>query len=123
MSTPQTWTLEFAQRPWTTNAERKGNRWQRHDIVKVWRGAFFWLAKQHRIPPLEWASFTIEPYQHGGRLQDTGAQHPAVKAAIDGLVDAKVLTDDSPEYVRSITFLPTQRGKNALVLHVEGIPR
>jgi hypothetical protein len=118
-----TWILEFPERPWTTNAERKGNKWDRHRLVKQWRGGFYWLAKNAEIPPLHWAQFTIEPYQHGGRLQDTGAQHPAVKAAIDGLVDAKVLVDDSPEYVRYIKYLPTQRGKNSLVLIVEGEPR
>lgn len=116
----QTWTLEYAQRPWTTNLERKGNRWDRASRTKEWRGAFYWLAKKERLPALEWMTVKVEPYQHGGRLQDVGACHPSVKAAIDGLVDAKVIPDDSPEYLHAIEFLPPQRGRNSLVLHVTG---
>lgn len=69
---------------------------------------------------MEWAHFEVQPYQKGGRLQDTGACHPAVKAAIDGIVDAGVLLDDSPQYVKSIRFLPTERGKDGLTLRFWG---
>lgn len=37
-------------------------------------------------------------------VADTGACVGAVKAAIDGLVDARVLTGDTGDIVRSITF-------------------
>lgn len=70
---------------------------------------------------MEWINITVEPFQHGGRLQDVAACNPSVKAAIDGIVDAGVLPDDSSEYVRSITFTAPQRGRNALVLHISGI--
>ena len=83
--------LEFTQRPWTTNAERAGNRWERASLVKQWRGAFELLAKSEKIPPMSWISVTVEPHQKGGRLQDVGACNPAVKAAIDGIVDAGIL--------------------------------
>ena len=96
--------LEFNQRPWTTNAERKGNRWERAELVKVWRSAFQILAKSERIPPMTWMSVTVEPHQKGGRLQDVGACHPSVKAAIDGIVDAGVLPDDSSQYLRSLIY-------------------
>lgn len=108
-------------RPWTTNAERKHGHWAaRAALVSTWRKYFAHAAAN--FPALDWASFEVEPWQKGGRLQDTGACHPAVKAAIDGLVDAGVLVDDSPEYVRAITFLPTQRGKDGLTLRVQGEP-
>jgi hypothetical protein len=35
---------------------------------------------------------------------DTAACYPAVKAAIDGLVDAGVIPDDDPEHVVEIRF-------------------
>ena len=115
--------LEFDKRPWTTNAERAGNRWERASLTKEWREAFAWLAKAEQIPAMSWISVTVEPHQKGGRLQDVGACNPAVKAAIDGLVDAGILPDDSPEYVRSLIFLPPQRDKNSLVIYIRGAKR
>jgi len=106
-------------RPWTTNAERKHGHWgARAALVSTWRQYF--ALKARGIPPLEWAHFEVQPFQKGGRLQDTGACHPAVKAAIDGIVDAGVLVDDSPEYVKSIRFLATERGKDGLTLRFWG---
>lgn len=114
--------MTFEQRPWTTNAERAENRYRRAEMIKVWREAYFWLAKQQKIPPMRWITVTAEPHQKMGRLQDVGACNPAVKAAVDGLVDAGVLPDDSSAYMRSLTFLPPVKGKNSLVLTIRGEP-
>jgi hypothetical protein len=114
------WELTLEQRPWTTNSERAGNRWQRAENVKTWRTAFCLLAKSKKIPTLENCEVTVYVYQKGGRLQDVAACNPAVKAAIDGLVDAKVMIDDSPKYLHSITFVAPQRGRNALTLILKG---
>ena len=115
--------LELAQRPWTTNGERAGNRWQRAELVKTWRSAFHILAKSEQMPEMEWISVTVEPHQKGGRLQDVGACNPAVKAAIDGIVDAGVLPDDSSQYVKSLIFLPPRNDKNSLVLYIRGVEK
>lgn len=115
--------LEFAQRPWTTNAERAGNRWERADLVKTWRSAFHVLAKSEQMPEMEWITVTVEPHQKGGRLQDVGACNPAVKAAVDGIVDAGVLPDDSPQYMKSLVFLPPQNDRNSLVLYIRGVKK
>jgi hypothetical protein len=112
--------LELAQRPWTTNGERAGNRWQRAELVKTWRSAFLILAKSEKMPEMEWISVIVEPHQKGGRLQDVGACNPAVKAAIDGIVDAGVLPDDSPKYMKSLIFLAPQNDRNSLVLYIRG---
>ena len=112
--------LEFNQKPWTTNAERAGNRWQRAELTKTWRKAFELLAKSEKIPPMSWISVTVQPHQKGGRLQDVGACNPAVKAAIDGIVDAGILPDDSSQYVRSLIFLPPIKGKDSLVIYIRG---
>ena len=40
----------------------------------------------------------------GRKPQDLGAQFPVAKAALDGLVDAGGIPDDSPDYVRELTF-------------------
>jgi len=112
--------LTYENRPLTTNAERRGNRWGRADHVKHWRDTFAWLAKAERIPRMAWLDITAQPTQARGRLQDTAACNPSVKAAIDGLVDAGIVPDDTGTYVRKITFLPCLRGPDRLTLIIEG---
>lgn len=112
--------LEFNQRPWTTNKERSQNRHRRAEMTKMWRDAFHFLAKAQRIPSMKWITVTAYPHQKAGRMQDVGGCMPAVKAAVDGLVDAGVLPDDSSEYVRSLIFLPPKKGKDSLVLTIKG---
>jgi hypothetical protein len=46
---------------------------------------------------------------YAGHRQDTGNCYPAVKAAIDALVDIGFLADDGPEHVLSITLLAPPR--------------
>lgn len=48
---------------------------------------------------------------HDKTPQDPGACAPEFKASLDGLVDAKVLPDDGPEFVESIVFLPPLIGQ------------
>jgi crossover junction endodeoxyribonuclease RusA len=115
-----TFILTYQAKPLTTNAERAGNRWGRAEHVKEWRETFAWLARKHKVPPMRWINIIAQPSQKRGRLQDTAACNPSVKAAIDGLVDAGVIPDDSGTYVREITFLPCQRGDDALTLIIRG---
>ena len=77
---------------------------QRAAKVKDTREAFGWMAKAHQIPPL-------------GAI----AVH-ATPLAIDGLVDAGVLPDDDPTFVRSLTFHPTEIGElDGLRLEIEEV--
>jgi len=115
-----TWTLTYDSKPLTVNMERKGNRFQRAAHVKEWRETFHWIAKKEKVPKMNWIQVTVQPFQKAGRLQDVAACLPSVKAAIDGIVDAGVLPDDSGEFVRMVTFLPCIRGDNKLVLMIEG---
>ena len=115
--------VEFPERPWTTNAERSSNRWERARKTKEWRKAFHLLASELVIPELEWCEITIEPWlSNRAGMQDTGACHPAAKAAIDGLVDSGILKDDTPDIVRSITYLSPKVGRNGLLMTVYGEP-
>lgn len=102
----------------TVNAERAANRWVRAEFVKEWRTEFGWRSKT--VPKMAWFSVVAMPFQQRGRLQDVGACLPAVKAAIDGLVDRGVVPDDDARYVRSIVFHPPQRGENGLTILVRG---
>lgn len=113
--------LSYAKKPLTTNAERAGNRWARASSVREWREAFASIAKEEGIPAMAWINVTVQPFQKRGPLQDTAACNPAAKAAIDGLVDAGVVPDDTGDYVRQITFLPCVRGDDQLTIIIQGV--
>lgn len=104
----------------TVNAERAANRWVRAEFVKEWRTDFWALAMSGKMQPMRWMSVVAVPMQKRGRLQDVGACLPAVKAAVDGLVDAGVVPDDDARYVRAITFHPPRRDENGLTILVTG---
>ncbi len=53
---------------------------------------------------------------------DVGACYPAVKAAIDGIVDAGVLDDDNPDHLLYVTFYPVEViGRDGLRLTITEI--
>ena len=98
--------IEFriAKRPWTLNAERRGStHWSAtRALTAEWRQWFWVLGAQSR------ARFTTAHVEVDvtmkAPLQDTGNCYASVKAALDGLVDARVLPDDTPAHVLSIKF-------------------
>jgi hypothetical protein len=48
----------------------------------------------------------VEPHElRKGRLVDVGNCSASAKSAIDGMRDAGVLVDDSPRYVKALTYL------------------
>lgn len=115
------WVIEYNEKPWTHNAERRMNMHVRGKVVKQWRTDFCLLAKYEKIPRLTSAKIRVTPYQKRGKLQDVAACAPAAKAAIDGLVDAGVLPDDSSKFVTSIEFASPERGDDKLVLTIIGV--
>lgn len=64
------------------------------------------LAKEQKVPNLGRAYIDIYQWCRDNRMPDPGACYPAVKAAIDGLVDAGVLAGDDGRYVRRMSFYP-----------------
>lgn len=120
---PRRWVLEDTEKPWTTNAERTWHFHKRARMVRDCRERFAWLAIESRVPHLQRVNVQAVPLTANRRgLQDVGACYPAVKAAIDGLVDAGVLIDDDPTHVRSIQFFaPQVIGRHGLRLIVEEV--
>lgn len=121
------WELEHPERCWLLNAERAGGnrgiggRYGRSALTRKWREAFAQLCQVERLPPLEW--FTVEaiPVCQDRRRPDVGNIMPAVKAAIDGIVDAGVVPNDTDDYLHALTFRPALvLGYNALRLRVAG---
>lgn len=116
------YTLRYEKRPWTLNLERQGaggGKYKRAALTKEWRAEFAKLAEG--LAPLALCEVTVQPETRSNVMADTGACVGAAKAAIDGLVDAGVLTDDGPKIVRRLTFLaPVNTGTDALVITIEG---
>lgn len=107
MSTARTWNLEYQARPPTMNwIYGRASRAERNNANQEWRGAFCLLAREQKIPPLERIQVIAWPMLRDRRIQDVGACFPAVKAAIDGLVDAEVIPEDEPRYVSMIAMGP-----------------
>lgn len=106
------WSLELhGKRPWTTNAERTWHHMKRAAHVRDTREAFGWMAKAQQLPMMRAVHVYATPLAKNRKWrQDVGACFPAVKAAIDGLVDAGILPDDNPDFVRQLTFFPMQLG-------------
>jgi crossover junction endodeoxyribonuclease RusA len=124
----EVWELSHPARPWTVNSERgrggAAGHWSKTAaLTKEWRFAFFVYAKQAKIPRLQSAFVTVRQFTPDRRRPDPGSIYPAVKAAIDGVIDAGVLPDDGPEYIDGLLFEPAAVGTgNEMVLIIEGVP-
>lgn len=100
---------------WTLNSARRKHHMAQAALVKPMRHSAHMLAL-NAIRNGDLVKFdgpvrvTFEPHQiNRGPAADTVAHAPACKAALDGLVDAGVVPDDTPEWVVSQTFLPPIR--------------
>lgn len=102
----ETWGLFVPHPTWTVNTERKWVPHRRAAEVRECRETAAWAAKIERVPPLAWVEVSCCPVVPNGRhRQDVGGCLPTAKACVDGLVDAGVLPDDGPEYVRRLCFV------------------
>lgn len=116
------WTLTYPSRPWTLNTERTWHHHKRAKFVKEWREAFCLLAIAQRVPSVTAIEVVATPLLSGrGRTQDVGACFPAVKAAVDGLVDAGVIPEDNPTYVKMLAFCSPEKGENSLRLLIRAV--
>ena len=118
--TARSWMLEYNERPWLANAARGMNHFVEAKLVTEWRTAFGWLAASQKIPKLEACTIEAIHLRKDRRsMPDVGACAPACKAAVDALVDAGVLVDDSPEYVTAITYRVSVEGVDGLRLIIK----
>ena len=106
----------------TTNIERNLHHHTRAEIVKLWRHAAATYARNLHLGTM--GVVTVEAHVSRkvtkGRTPDADAFAPTIKACLDGIVDAGVLVDDGPKYVRAITYhacTPAERDEVRLVLH------
>jgi crossover junction endodeoxyribonuclease RusA len=96
----QEWELVLPfQRPLSLNHRQ-------HHMVKAravaeWRQAAMILARKHKIPRCEKVEVTLIYRPADARRRDPLNLVASLKALQDGLVDAKVVPDDTPQYMHS----------------------
>jgi hypothetical protein len=116
--------LDAPARMMTMNYARgKGHHFGLAAMTKLWRDAAADRCRELAVP--HYASVRIHawPFQARGVLADTGSHLPCVKAVIDGLRDAGVLTDDTGREVLAITMHAPARGPNGVKLELRGTIR
>lgn len=120
MTDARGWSLFDPERPWTANTERHWHHMKRAQVVRDARERFYWLAKAAHIPALGRITIDVMPHSKDRRWRpDVAACYPTVKAAVDGLVDAGVIPDDTDDHLVAITFHPVRvSGRNGLHLHI-----
>ena len=98
----RSWELSLPNSPYYSANSRMHWR-KKAEMVRVWRQASALLAMHQGVPHLERAVVSLQLWPHDKRRRDPDNLVPGVlKPAVDGLVDAGVLEDDAPEFVRLV---------------------
>lgn len=96
--TGRTWTLEIGHlKPLTLNGARRNPYTHARD-VKRFRHLGGWLAKEQQIPALSRVEIELHYVPRDRRRRDPMNLVPTRKAIEDGIVDAGVIPDDTPQY-------------------------
>jgi hypothetical protein len=94
-------------RPALLNAERAAH-WREHRArtkdIRLEARLRWMNAMKTNAGRMACARAEVYPTYARGPLPDTGACIPAVKAIVDGAVDAGLLLDDGPEIITRLTF-------------------
>lgn len=102
-------TLTVPAQLWTVNAAHRMHHHERGRWTRAARELAEAIARSQKVPTFAWLTVEVAPLQAKGKLADVAAHVLVAKAVVDGLVDAKVITDDTPDIVRAVTFLPPER--------------
>jgi crossover junction endodeoxyribonuclease RusA len=114
--------LSYEARPFTANASRSAHWTVTSRLTSQWRGAWCIIGRADVPLPPGPCRIIATPYLPNRRhTQDVAACFPAVKAALDGLVDGGLWPDDSAEWVTELTFRPAVYGEGER-LQLELIP-
>lgn len=89
--------IHYDARPLPVNAFRKLHWAKQAEYIAVWRNTFATLAR--RVPHLDRVAVIADQLVSDHKLPDVGAAALTLKAAIDGLRDARVINEDTPDIV------------------------
>jgi hypothetical protein len=117
------WTITLNDKPMLENEHRTLHRYDRARYDRRWRD---WACLEARAAhlPRRLAAVTIDViHERPNRrsLPDPGNCAPTAKAAIDGLVDYGLITDDGPDWVDWIRYSVRITGRHALSLIINEV--
>jgi len=121
-SSPRTWVLELPAGMRLLSLNSRMHWAEKGRITRDLRKAAWACAKAARVPPLERARVTVEyqPPQVSRRRDLDNVATASGKPCLDGaLTDARVLADDSPQYLTEITYRlgePYPRGRLVITI-------
>lgn len=112
--------IEVPGKPVLVNAISKNSYYAIARELRAWKEDVGWEVKLKRLPPAKTPVVVhIHHKSKAKRLGDAGSCFYAAKAAVDSLVQAGVLPDDSPKYVAGVFFhAPVASDYNALVIEL-----
>jgi Holliday junction resolvase RusA-like endonuclease len=117
--TGRTFTVELPAGLPLLNANRRIHWRRRAELTKDIRSTAWMLTRARGIPGLARAQVVCEYLPPDRRRRDVHNLYPSAKAAVDGLVDAGVLPDDSDRYLVGPDMrLGEIKPKGQLVLHI-----
>lgn len=108
------------------SANSRDKHWAVHaEHIAVIRHAARAIAVAARLTPMDYVAITATPSGRSALRHDPGNLYPTVKAAVDGLVDAKVIPADTKTHVERITMNKPQpasgRDSEYLTLTIEAV--
>ncbi len=99
------WTLTIpAPADWMNSNKRYKRR--PNDVIKAWKDAATVYARQAKVPKLGAVHINATLHFTDRIRRDAPNYYPTIKAAIDGVVAAGILADDSDQHVLSLTIQP-----------------
>jgi Holliday junction resolvase RusA-like endonuclease len=107
----RTWTIKLPPGTKLLTANMLTAHWSKnHATIRNLRRMADQLARNQRIPVLVKVKIRATYHPPDNRRRDSTQNYfPSIKAAIDGLVDARILTDDNDKVVMSLEMV---RGEN-----------
>lgn len=104
----RTWRIELPPGMELITSNHRSNHWgPRQRMTAAIKGAAIILTREAKIPHLQRVAIVAEFRPPPGRRRIVREAHnlaPSVKAAIDGVMAAGVIRDDSDKYVAEVTF-------------------
>lgn len=110
-----------APAPWLTTNQRL--HWAaKATRTKAWRAAAYWRARAADLTPIAGpVDVTASIHKPTRRPYDLDGHAPTVKACLDGIRDAGVITDDDTRHVPSLTLIAGEVGPSRV--HITITPR
>ena len=115
--------MPWARPPLSANDRR--HRMARAKLIAQVRSDAGWVVKGARVPACSRVTVGLVYVPSIRRKRDGGENYAdTLKAAIDGVVDAGVVPDDTPEYVIRLmpVVAPVDRGDHGVFLTLEVTP-